>query len=53
MKIAPRAALLLSILAFGSASADDRPLDRAEHMPAAPYLLAGAPTFDMTIAQFQ
>ncbi|WP_264273167.1 YiiQ family protein [Duffyella gerundensis] len=53
MKIAPRAALLLSILAFGSASADDRPLNRAEHMPAAPYLLAGAPTFDMTIAHFR
>ncbi|MBV4368737.1 DUF1454 family protein [Erwinia sp. BNK-24-b] len=33
--------------------ADADPQERAEHMPVAPYLLAGAPTFDMTIGQFR
>lgn len=27
--------------------------DRTEHLPAAPYLQAGSPTFDMTIGQFR
>ncbi|WP_312044636.1 DUF1454 family protein [Erwinia sp.] len=33
--------------------AEADPQERAEHMPTAPYLLAGAPTFDMTIGQFR
>jgi len=35
------------------AQADADPQDRAEHLPTAPYLLVGAPTFDMTISQFR
>ncbi|WP_312241936.1 DUF1454 family protein [Pantoea sp.] len=51
-------ALLLSLTLSTPALAADPPLqpqpqDRVEHMPAAPYLLAGAPTFDMTIGQFR
>lgn len=56
MKIAPHAALMLAVLLGGSAAAiaaEESPLDRADHMPTAPYLQAGAPTFDMTIAQFR
>ncbi|KAB8310491.1 DUF1454 family protein [Erwinia endophytica] len=33
--------------------ADADPQDHTEHLPTAPYLLAGAPTFDMTISQFR
>ena len=53
MKILP-VALLLSLALTFSASAEDAPvLDRNDHLPAAPYLLAGAPTFDLTVAQFR
>ncbi len=45
--------ILLLALLFTTASADPITPDRAEHLSAAPYLLAGAPTFDMTIAQFR
>ncbi|WP_158782246.1 YiiQ family protein [Pantoea sp. BAV 3049] len=45
--------MLLVTLATAPAQADAGPQDRAEHMPTAPYLLAGAPTFDMTIGQFR
>lgn len=47
-------ALILSLaLSTPALAADPQPQDRADHMPAAPYLLAGAPTFDMTIGQFR
>ncbi|MEJ4047320.1 YiiQ family protein [Erwinia sp. SLM-02] len=45
------AIILLTTLTIATAKAD--PQDRAEHMPAAPYLQMGAPTFDMTIGQFR
>lgn len=45
------AILLLTTLTIATAKAD--PQDRAEHMPAAPYLQMGAPSFDMTIGQFR
>ena len=43
------------LLTLGTARAEDAPAppDRTEHMPAAPYLQAGSPTFDMTIGQFR
>ncbi|WP_034918494.1 MULTISPECIES: DUF1454 family protein [Erwinia] len=45
---------LCSTLATASLRAEEpAPQDRAEHMPTAPYLLTGAPTFDMTIGQFR
>ncbi|RWR03218.1 hypothetical protein ED28_04105 [[Pantoea] beijingensis] len=53
MKNAPAVALLSGILTFGTTWAAPDPIDRAEHMPTAPYLLAGAPTFDMTVGQFR
>lgn len=53
MKNLPGALLLSLALTASSLAADAQPQDRAEHMPAAPYLLAGAPTFDMTIGQFR
>jgi len=46
-------ALLLSFALISSAWAEDTPSSRSAHLPVAPYLLAGAPTFDMTIAQFR
>ncbi len=47
-------ALLLSLALTLPAIAEDAPaLDRSDHLPAAPYLLAGAPTFDLTVAQFR
>jgi len=53
MKKAAGAALLYGCLLLHPAWADPEPQDRTEHMPTAPYLLAGSPTFDMTIAQFR
>ncbi|MFS2225245.1 YiiQ family protein [Pantoea sp. B65] len=53
MKKARGTALILGCLLWQTAWADPQPQDRAEHMPTAPYLLAGAPTFDMTIGQFR
>lgn len=53
MKKASGAALILGCLLLSPAWADPEPLDRTEHLPTAPYLLPGAPTFDMTIAQFR
>lgn len=47
------AIILLTTLNIATAKADPDPQDRAEHMPAAPYLQMGAPTFDMTIGQFR
>ncbi|MCE0492027.1 YiiQ family protein [Pantoea sp. Mb-10] len=47
-------ALLVSLaLIFPAVAEDAIPQDRGNHLPAAPYLLAGAPTFDMTIGQFR
>ncbi|RPE01128.1 DUF1454 family protein [Candidatus Pantoea deserta] len=47
-------ALLLSVALTAPAFADNLPLrERSGSVPAAPYLLAGAPTFDMTIGQFR
>lgn len=40
-------------LLAAAAQANSDPQDRNEHMPTAPYLLAGSPTFDMTIGQFR
>ncbi len=53
MKNLPGAMLLSAALTVPAFAADPQPLDRAEHMPAAPYLLSGAPTFDMSIGQFR
>jgi len=47
------AALLLSCALSSPARADEPPPDRSPHRPGAPYLLPGAPAFDMTIAQFR
>ncbi|MCQ4105716.1 YiiQ family protein [Erwinia persicina] len=44
---------LLSAMIFPAAHASPDPQNRTEHLPAAPYLQAGAPTFDMTIGQFR
>lgn len=41
------------LAAAAAAQANSDPQDRTEHMPTAPYLLAGSPTFDMTIGQFR
>lgn len=47
-------ALLLSFALTAPAFAANLPLrERSDAVPAAPYLLAGAPTFDMTIGQFR
>ncbi|MDZ7276871.1 YiiQ family protein [Pantoea eucrina] len=47
-------ALLVSLaLIFPAVAEDAITQDRGSHLPAAPYLLAGAPTFDMTIGQFR
>lgn len=43
--------LLASLLCSGLSQAE--PEERTGPMPAAPYLLPGAPTFDMTIGQFR
>lgn len=47
------ALVMLTSLTIATAQADPDPPDRAESMPAAPYLQMGAPTFDMTIGQFR
>ncbi|MFG1175441.1 YiiQ family protein [Erwiniaceae bacterium CAU 1747] len=47
------AIILLTTLTIATAKADPVPQERPEHMPAAPYLQMGAPTFDMTIGQFR
>ena len=53
MKNLPGALLLSLALTVPAFAADPQPQDRADALPAAPYLLAGAPTFDMTIGQFR
>lgn len=53
MKNLPGALILSLALSTPALAADPQPQDRADPMPAAPYLLAGAPTFDMTIGQFR
>ncbi|ADU71164.1 YiiQ family protein [Pantoea sp. At-9b] len=53
MKNLPGALLLSLALTFPVWAEDAPPQDRSDHLPAAPYLLPGAPTFDMTIAQFR
>lgn len=52
MKNVLRTGLLLAPMLFSGLSQAD-PQDHTEHMPTAPYLLPGAPTFDMTIGQFR
>lgn len=48
------AALLMSFaLTFPALAVKTTPKDRNDHLPVAPYLQPGAPTFDMTIAQFR
>lgn len=47
------AILLLTTLNIAIAHAASDNQGRAQHMPAAPYLQLGAPTFDMTISQFR
>jgi len=47
------AVLLLTTLMMATAQAAPLPEDRITHMPKAPYLQPGAPTFDMTISQFR
>lgn len=44
---------LLTAIISTAAYATPAPIDRAEHLPTAPYLQAGAPTFDITVAQFR
>lgn len=57
MKKAPGALLtpipLFLALLTGAAAHADEISPRSEALPAAPYLLPGAPTFDMSIAQFR
>ncbi len=53
MKNLPGVLLLSVALTVPVFAADPQPLDKAEHMPTAPYLLPGAPTLDMTIGQFR
>ncbi len=53
MKNLPGALLLSFALTVPVFAADPPPQDRADALPTAPYLLAGAPTFDMTIGQFR
>jgi len=53
MKNLPGALLLSLALTVPVFAADPPPQDRADALSAAPYLLAGAPTFDMTIGQFR
>ncbi|MEN5018416.1 YiiQ family protein [Erwinia sp. Eh17-17] len=45
--------VLLATVTVAVVHAAPEPQDRSEHLPAAPYLQAGAPTFDMTIGQFR
>lgn len=45
--------VILTSLTIAPVKADPDPSNRMEHMPAAPYLQMGAPTFDMTIGQFR
>lgn len=47
------AVLLLTTVMMATAQAAPLPEDRIIHMPRAPYLQSGAPTFDMTISQFR
>ena len=53
MKNLPGALLLSLALTAPAFAADPTLRERSESVPAAPYLLAGAPTFDMTIGQFR
>lgn len=54
MNLVLRAVLvMLTSLTLTPLQTNAEPLDRTEHMPAAPYLQPGAPTFDMTISQFR
>ncbi|MGK3143690.1 DUF1454 family protein [Pantoea sp. C2G6] len=53
MKNLPGALLLTLALTVPVFAADPPPPNRPDALPAAPYLLAGAPTFDMTIGQFR
>lgn len=53
MKNLPGALLLSLLLSAPALAIDPQPQEGAATLPAAPYLLAGAPTFDMTIAQFR
>ena len=53
MKNLPSALLLSFALTVPVFAADPPPQERTDALPPAPYLLAGAPTFDMTIGQFR
>ncbi|MDU6388911.1 MULTISPECIES: DUF1454 family protein [unclassified Pantoea] len=53
MKNLPGALLLSLALTAPAFAADPTLRERSESVPAAPYLLPGAPTFDMTIGQFR
>lgn len=53
MKNLPGALLLSFALTVPVFAADPPPQERPDALPTAPYLLAGAPTFDMTIGQFR
>lgn len=53
MKNLPGALLLSLALTAPAFAADPTLRARSESLPAAPYVLAGAPTFDMTIGQFR
>jgi len=53
MKNLPGALLLSFALTVPVFAADPPPQERTDALPPAPYLLAGAPTFDMTIGQFR
>lgn len=53
MKNLPGALLLSLLLSAPALATDPQSQDRVALMPTAPYLRAGAPTFDMTIAQFR
>lgn len=53
MKKVSGTVLILGCLLLQPVWAEPEPQDRTEHMPTAPYLMAGSPTFDMTIAQFR
>ena len=53
MKNLPGALLLSFALSVPVFAADPPPQERTDALPPAPYLLAGAPTFDMTIGQFR
>lgn len=53
MKNLPGALLLSFALTVPVFATDPPPQERTDALPPAPYLLAGAPTFDMTIGQFR